>query len=176
MRKKAYLELGITLVIGFLIGFFVNSIVTDKRIKDFSMHQGEWNFWRRALSEVQATEEQKKNIVPIIRDYTDQAKEIMHDSWEEILPLMEEMEHSIMSELTPEQQRQINVIKEKRSQMRQDNINKKRQGEYGRQQGQGQRQGPGRGDDRDRHYKNRNPEYRQGAKPVPPQPPTGSEN
>lgn len=124
MKKKAYLELCITLIIGFMIGFFVNSIITDKKIKEFSMHQGEWNFWRRTLTEIKATPEQKQAIVPIVKKYTGEAHEIMHKSWEEILPIMEEMETMIMYELTPKQQKQIIKIKDQRNKMRKENMRK----------------------------------------------------
>ena len=124
MKRKIYLELGITLIVGFLIGFFVNSIVTDKRIKDFSMHKGDSSFWRRALIEVQATETQKKEIMPIIKAYSEETREILHESWELIPPVWDKMEGEIMEHLSPEQQIQIKALQEARKQNMQKNINR----------------------------------------------------
>lgn len=112
MKRRIYLELGITLLVGFLIGFFVNSLVTNKRINDFSAHKGEVMFWRHALTEVGATEEQKQIIYPIIKDYSDETREILQESWKQLPLIWKEMEKEIMLELTPEQQKQIKVIKE----------------------------------------------------------------
>lgn len=114
MKRKIYLELGITLIVGFLIGFFVNSIITDKRIKDFSMYNGETAFWRRALTEVQASDEQKQQIMPIIRIYSEETREIVHQSWEKIPPLWEEMEVEIMRHLSKEQQTHIKALQAER--------------------------------------------------------------
>lgn len=134
MKRKIYLELGITLIVGFLIGFFVNSIITDKRIKDFSMHKGELSFWRRALTEVQASDEQKQEIMPIIRAYSEETREILHESWEQIPPIWEEMEKEIMQHLTKEQQAQIEAKQAERKKHIRDNI---KQGKN-KERGQGQ--------------------------------------
>lgn len=129
MKRKIYIELVITLIVGFLIGFFVNSIITDRRIKDFSMHKGESSFWRRALTEVQATDEQKQVIMPIIKEYSDETRDILHKSWELIPPILEDMEKEIMQHLTKEQQTQIKLIQTKRKKHIQENIkNGKKQG------------------------------------------------
>jgi len=165
MKKKAYIELGITLIVGFLIGFFVNSIITDKRIKEFSIQKGEWTFWRRALTEVGATNEQKQKIAPIIKAYTDDARQIMHDSWEEILPLMDEMENAILNELTEEQQRQIKQIQIERKKRRIENAKTRQNQErgpgqspnknQGREYHEQQRQGPkGDGEAKERAHQN----------------------
>lgn len=114
MKRKIYLELIITLAVGFLIGFFTNSIITDKRIKDYSLHKGESDFWRRALSEVHVTKEQKEAIFPIIKKHSLEARSILMESWEEMMPIWEEMEKKILLELTPEQQEQIKTIQSER--------------------------------------------------------------
>lgn len=124
MRKKAYLELCITLIIGILIGFLANSIITDKRIREFSIHQGEWNFWRRALVEIEATDEQKEAIIPIIKEYSGEAHKIMHKSWEDIVPIIDEMDKMVMNELTAEQQHHVLKIKEHRDEIRKKNMRK----------------------------------------------------
>ncbi len=119
MKRKIYLELGITLVIGFLIGFFANSIITDRRIKDYSVHKEEWAFWRRALVEVEATEEQREAIRAIVHSYSEETREILHRSWEQIPPMWDKMNKAVKGHLTPEQQKQIEEIqRERKKQMR----------------------------------------------------------
>lgn len=136
MKRKIYLELAITLIVGFLIGFFVNSIVTDKRIKEFSLHKGEAAFWRRALTEIEASDEQVKEIMPIIKAYAEETREILHQSWAQIPPIWEQMESEIMPLLSQEQQLKIKEIQENRKRHVKDNINKRprrdqdKQGEY----------------------------------------------
>lgn len=124
MKRKVYLELGTTLIVGFLIGFFVNSIITDKRIKDFSMHKSDWAFWRRALIEVQASEEQKQLIMPIIKEYSEETRKILHASWEQIPPIRNKMEEDIMMHLSEEQQAKIKEIQAERENRIKENIKK----------------------------------------------------
>lgn len=112
MKRRIYLELGITLLVGFLIGFFVNSLVTNKRIEEFSAHKGEMMFWRRALSEVGASEKQKQAIFPIIKNYSEETRGILQESWKQLPPIWKEMQEEIMNELTPDQQKQIKAIQE----------------------------------------------------------------
>ena len=110
MKKKIYLELGLTLIIGFLLGFFVNSNITGHRMKDFSMHQGETIFWERALVEINATTEQEELINPIIRKYSDKTRNAIHDAWRQLPPIWDQMDSAIMEILTPEQQVQMKAI------------------------------------------------------------------
>lgn len=114
MKRKIYLELIITLVVGFLIGFFSNSIITDKRIKDYSLHKGESDFWRRALTEVNVSQEQREAIRPIIKKHSLEARSILMESWQEMMPIWESMEKEILQELEPEQQEQIKAIQSER--------------------------------------------------------------
>ena len=114
MKRKIYLELIITLVVGFLIGFFTNSIITDKHIKEYSLHKGESDFWRRALSEVNVNQEQRDAIRPIIKKHSTEARSILMESWNEMMPIWENMEKEILQELTPEQQEQIKAIQSER--------------------------------------------------------------
>lgn len=147
MKRKIYLELLITLIVGFLIGFFVNSIVTDKRIKDYSVNKGESQFWRRALTEVQASDEQKEEIMPIIKAYSEESREILHQSWEQIPPIWDKMETEIMQHLSKEQQIQIKALQEARKKHMRENIKKGTPRERGTEQEfkgerrDGQRQG-----------------------------------
>lgn len=105
------MELGITLIVGFLIGFFANSFITNKRIEGLSSHKGEMMFWRRALEEVGATKEQKQTIFPIIKEYADETREILNESWKQLPPIWQEMENDIMQELTKEQQQEFKRFK-----------------------------------------------------------------
>lgn len=167
MKRKIYLELGITLIVGFLIGFFVNSIITDKRIKDFSMHKGEWSFWRRALTEVQATEEQREVITPIIRAYSEETREILHQSWEKIPPIWEKMEEEIMTHLSEEQQSQIKALQEERKKQFRENSKR------GSQKNNDGRRGDGRKGERENGDRGPNERMRNGDNP--PTPPTPKE-
>lgn len=124
MKKKIYLELGITLIIGFLIGFFVNSNITDRRIKGYSMHQGESQFWKRALEEIDATREQKSLIFPIIKEHSEETRKVIHKAWRELPPIWDRMEDEIMLILTPEQQVQIKDIKDNRREHIEERMNR----------------------------------------------------
>ena len=114
MKRKIYLEFVITLFLGFFIGFFTNSIITDKRIKEYSLHKGESDFWRRALSEVGVTQEQRQAIRPIIKEYSYQAHLLLIESWKNMLPIWDEMEEEILNELNTEQQKHLRAIQEER--------------------------------------------------------------
>jgi hypothetical protein len=114
MKRKIYLELGITLIVGFLIGFLVNSAITNKRIQNFSPHKGEIIFWKRALIEIQTTEEQRQAIFPIIREYSKETKDILQESWKQIPPIWDEMETEILKQLSPEQQKHIKILQSQR--------------------------------------------------------------
>lgn len=124
MKRKIYLELITTLIVGFLIGFFTNSIITDKRIKEYSLHKGESDFWRRALSEVNVTQEQRDAINPIIKEHSLEARSILMASWKEMLPIWENMEKEILNELNPEQQEQVKAIQSNRKKHLKQRLNK----------------------------------------------------
>lgn len=110
MKKKIYIELAATLIIGIMIGFFASSLITNKRIQDFSMYKGEWSFWKRALVEINATEEQQKAILPIIKTYSEETRDILHESWKEIPAVWAKMENEIMPLLNKEQQKHIRQL------------------------------------------------------------------
>lgn len=167
MKRKIYLELGITLIVGFLIGFFVNSIITDRRIKDFSMHKGEWLFWNKVLTDIQATEEQEEAIYPIIKEYSDKTRDILHESWEKIPPIWEEMDKEIMNHLTPEQQKQIKEIQDKRKKYMDEFLKSKRNNQEHNRGNKGE----GRG-----KYHNDNGNNNCDSMPPPPPPPFDEEN
>lgn len=114
MKKKIYLELGTTLIIGILIGFFANSVVTDRRIKDFSMHKGETLFWHKVLGEIDATDEQREKINPIIKKYSDKTHKTVQETWNKIPLIWDEMENEIMIVLTDDQQKKVLEIQKVR--------------------------------------------------------------
>lgn len=160
MKRKIYLELIITLAVGFLIGFFTNSIITDKRIKDYSLHKGESDFWRRALSEVNVSKEQQQAIRPIIKEHSMEARTILMKSWEEMLPIWEEMEQEILEVLSPEQQEQIKIIQSNRRKQFEKRIDKPRQR---KQNGQRMQNGQGKKpnqDNREHKYRENRPEIK----------------
>lgn len=127
MKRKIYLELGITLIVGVLIGFFANSIITDKRIKEFTMHKGERMFWQNTLTEINATKEQQAEIMPIVKTYSEQTREILHASWAKIPAIWDQMEAEIEKHLTEEQKIQLRSIQEERKTKMQQSSNRNSQ-------------------------------------------------
>jgi hypothetical protein len=128
MKKKIYIELILTLVVGFVIGFFVNSIITDRKIENYTLAHREMGFWKRTLSEIGATEEQKEAIFPIVKEYSSQTREIMHQSWNQIPPIWEKMNVEIIVHLTDVQQKELEKIQAKRASDLEQRMKKRKQG------------------------------------------------
>lgn len=70
-KSKPILVLAGTLLIGFVLGFFASGYITHHKIKSFMSHTDKEGFVSMIYERIDATEEQKKQLAPILQKYSE---------------------------------------------------------------------------------------------------------
>lgn len=103
MKSKPVLIVLVTLIIGFAIGFLTSSIITQQQMKRFRSFNSVDAFRRITIGFVEPTEEQKKEILPLINEYGKKMDQVRKDFGKEYFNLMKEFHDAVKPYLTPEQ-------------------------------------------------------------------------
>lgn len=128
MKTKVVIQLVIVLILGFFIGFLTNSSIVSKKIKNYNWRRGEVIFWSRTLDEINATEQQKEKIMPIVYEYSEEGHQIMSKAMKDIEPLWEQMDKKIAPLLTEDQLKTVEEIKQRRIEKFRDRTNRWKDG------------------------------------------------
>lgn len=115
MKIKIILQFLTTLALGFMLGFMSHSYVTSQKIKNYSWGRGESMFWQRALVQIDATDQQKEKILPIVRRYSEEGHRLMSDNFKKIEPIWDKMNAEIRPLLTDKQRTEIEKLKAERA-------------------------------------------------------------
>lgn len=134
MKTKIFLQLLLTLLLGFVIGFMSHGYVTSHKIKNYSWGRGEAMFWNKALEHIQASPEQYEKIMPIVKRYSEEGHKVMQECFKKVEPFWEEMNKEILPYLSEEQQVKLKEIREDRSRKFKERI--KKPGQRGSHRGQ----------------------------------------
>lgn len=103
MKAKPLLIISVTLIIGFAIGFLTSSMISHQRMKRIRSFNSAESFKRRTIHLIEPTEEQKKEILPLIDEYGKKMNQIRKDFGKEFFSLMKDFHNDIKPFLTDEQ-------------------------------------------------------------------------
>lgn len=119
MKTKYIILLIGALIVGIIIGSLATGRVTRnkiERIKSFNTKEG---FREHFFKIIEATEEQQKQLTPILDSFGERQKEMMKKHWEMQKLMFDEMDSLINPLLSPEQQQ---LRKEFKQKMRKDRL------------------------------------------------------
>jgi hypothetical protein len=97
MKTKSILIVILSIIIGFVIGFFTNGLITKSKIEKFikiGTHQG---FKGKYYQIINPTEEQEENINPILDKYG----QVFHQNMINMRIRMKELHDSMVMDLKP---------------------------------------------------------------------------
>jgi len=112
MKIKSFIIIIITLVLGIILGGLGSGYLRAKKMKDVRSYTSVEGFTYRFLKVLEPTEEQKEQIVPIIKkfskendklrkDYRDDFRQLMKDFRDELYPLLTEQQIKKLEEFRP---------------------------------------------------------------------------
>jgi uncharacterized membrane protein (DUF106 family) len=110
MKVKPVIIISITLIIGFAIGFLASSMISHQRMKRFRSFNSVESFKRRTIHLIEPTEEQNKEILPLIDEYAKKMNQIRKDFGKEFFTLMKEFHNEIIPFLTEEQIERLELL------------------------------------------------------------------
>lgn len=134
MKARSIIIIVGTLIIGIFLGLLTSSLIRHKRIKEFKTYSTPERFIHRFDEILEPTEEQKKNIYPVIEKFARQNKELRADYREEFRALMKDYHNELEPLLTKEQIEKLN----EHSWVQSDR-NRRKGGPSGKQPGPGDR-------------------------------------
>lgn len=100
MKVKPVIIISTTLIIGFAIGFLTSSMISNQRMKRFRSFNSVESFKRRTIHLIEPTEEQIKEIIPLIDEYAKKMNQIRKDLGREFFNLMKDFHNEIKPFLT----------------------------------------------------------------------------
>lgn len=103
MKFKPVIVISTTLVIGFAIGFLTSSVITNQRMKRFRSFNSVESFKQRTIHLIEPTDEQMKQILPLIDEYAKRMNRTRVDFGKEFFNLMKDFHGKIKPFLTEEQ-------------------------------------------------------------------------
>lgn len=103
MKVKAVIVISATLVLGFAIGFLTSSMITHQRMKKFRSYNSIESFKQRTIHILQPTEDQLKEIVPLIDEYAKKLDQTRKDFGKEFFALISDFHKELKPLLTEEQ-------------------------------------------------------------------------
>ena len=103
MKVKAVIVIAATLILGFAIGFLTSSMITHQRMKKFRSYNSIESFKQRTIHILQPTEEQLKEILPLIDEYAKKLDQTRKDFGKEFFTLITDFHKDLKPLLTAEQ-------------------------------------------------------------------------
>ena len=103
MKTKSTLIIIATLIVGIIIGFLINGLITHNRYKRFVEYRKEEGFKSRFYKHFDLTGDQKELIDPIMDKYAKMNSTLMTDFRKKFDSTMSEFHNEVEPYLTPEQ-------------------------------------------------------------------------
>ncbi len=107
MKTRAFLTIIICLITGFLLGFITSNQITKMRTRDVHSMSSVEAFKARTFSVIEPTEEQKKQIMPIVEEYAIKSDTLRRKASREFHSLMHEFHSQLEPYLTQEQMQRL---------------------------------------------------------------------
>jgi nitrate/TMAO reductase-like tetraheme cytochrome c subunit len=102
-KSKPILVIAGTLLIGFVLGFFVSGYLTNHKIKTFMRWTDKEEFVNRIYYRIDASDEQKKQLYPVLQKYSDKSTECL----DRHKIIIDSMRTELKTYLTPEQMQKL---------------------------------------------------------------------
>ena len=129
MKTRAFLTIMISLITGFILGFLVSSQITRFRTRDVRSLSSKESIKMRTYDLIKPTEKQKRNIEPIIIEFSermDSLKKVTHNDFK---TLIDDYHKSLEPYLSEEQIDILNnfarAIRKKKNHNKNDHSHKK---------------------------------------------------
>ncbi len=103
MRTKSLIIILVTLALGIFIGILGSNFARAKRIKEYRSYASNEGFTQRFLKVLEPTEEQKKQILPIIKEFSERNSELRKEYRNDFRKLLKEFNKELTPLLTKEQ-------------------------------------------------------------------------
>lgn len=103
MKNKPVLIIAITLVIGFFLGFLTSGIIRNQQLKRFRSFSSAEGFKYRTLRMVEPTEEQMKDLLPVLDKFAKKNQDVRKEYAKEFRNLLKEYHSELKPLLTDEQ-------------------------------------------------------------------------
>ena len=103
MKNKPVLIIAITLVIGFFLGFLTSGIIRNQQLKRFRSFSSAEGFKYRTLRMVEPTEEQMKDLLPVLDKFAKKSQDVRKEYAKEFRNLLKEYHSELKPLLTDEQ-------------------------------------------------------------------------
>ncbi len=124
MKTKILLLVVLSIIIGFLLGFFTSGIVLKKRVEYLKEERKPGNLEDRILRTIKATSEQEKEIRPILEEFASNEEERRRTqrkkSKKRLNELIDLLEPHLENDQKKKLQRRINRLKRKKKRFRPD--------------------------------------------------------
>ena len=101
------------LLIGFTGGFFTNRELVKRHIQKVGDMGGGPRLHDHIYTAIEATEEQKKVLQPIIKEHGKELSKLMRETRTERKEIMDKMFAAVSEEISPTQQKQLTTFREK---------------------------------------------------------------
>lgn len=103
MKTKSILIIAATLLIGFMLGFLTNGLLTKQRISMFVDRGGYQGFQMRTMEIIRPDQSQIKDIEPILEKYAQKVQESIAESKYEMKTIHDNMIRDLEPYLNSEQ-------------------------------------------------------------------------
>ena len=103
MKTKSLLIILTTLALGILIGILGTNYFRTKRIKEYRSYTTVDGFTHKFLKAIEPTEEQKEQILPIIKEYSKRNHDLRKEYRNDFRKLIKEFNEELKPVLTKEQ-------------------------------------------------------------------------
>lgn len=114
MKNKPVLIIAITLVIGFFLGFLTSGIIRNQQLKCFRSFSSAEGFKYRTLRMVEPTEEQMKDILPVLDKFAKKSQDVRKEYTKEFRNLLKEYHSELKPLLTDEQIKKMESFSKRR--------------------------------------------------------------
>jgi len=114
MKNKPVLIIAITLVIGFFLGFLTSGIIRNQQLKRFRSFSSAEGFKYRTLRMVEPTEEQMKNLLPVLEKFAKKSQDVRKEYAKEFRNLLKEYRSELKPLLTDEQIKKMESFSKRR--------------------------------------------------------------
>lgn len=114
MKNKPVLIIAITLVIGFFLGFLTNGIIRNQQLKRFRSFSSAEGFKYRTLKMVEPTEEQMKDLLPVLDKFAKKNQDVRKEYAKEFRNLLKEYHSELKPLLTDEQIKKMESFSKRR--------------------------------------------------------------
>lgn len=107
MKTKAIFTIVLSVILGFVIGFYTSSQITRHRTRDVQSLSSKEKFRMRTFNIIEPTEEQKEEILPIVDEYATHFDSLKKHTYKEFNRFFEKYHSNLEPYLNEEQIEQL---------------------------------------------------------------------